>query len=150
MSDEGWTETELTALPAWTVVQAFHVVSHGLTELFGRHGLTPVQFGVLAQLDATPDLVQADLARRVLVRPQSMSAVIAGLADRGLLERRGPGGRGRPLPVRLTDDGRTLLGEASAAVRAYNQPARLGLEPYEAGMLNALLRKLIDAHRPLS
>nr|WP_225954958.1 MarR family winged helix-turn-helix transcriptional regulator [Kibdelosporangium phytohabitans] len=108
--------------------------------------MTPVQFGVLAQLAATPELLQAELARSVLIRPQSMAAVITQLVDRGLLERRGTGGRGRPVPIRLTDEGRQLLGQASAAVRRYNEPATLGLESYEAGMLNALLHKVIDAH----
>lgn len=138
-----WTTEALAELPAWTVVQAYHALARELYDLFARHGLTPVQFGVLAQLAATPDLLAAELARRVLVRPQSMAAVITDLAERGLLERQGPGGRGRPVPVRLTDEGRTVLSAAGDAMRRFNEPAALGLEPYEAGMLNALLHKLI-------
>ncbi len=146
MDERAWSADALAELPAWTVVQAYHALSRSLYKLFARHGLTPVQFGVLAQLAAVPDLLQADLARRVLIRPQSMTAVIADLVDRGLLQRQGPGGRGRPVPVRLTEEGRGVLETAGAALRAFNEPAALGLEPYEAGMVNALLHKLIDAH----
>ncbi|ALG09575.1 MarR family winged helix-turn-helix transcriptional regulator [Kibdelosporangium phytohabitans] len=146
MEEDVWTGDALGRVTAWTLVRAYHAVAHEFTKLFDEHGLTPVQFGVLAQLAATPELLQAELARSVLIRPQSMAAVITQLVDRGLLERRGTGGRGRPVPIRLTDEGRQLLGQASAAVRRYNEPATLGLESYEAGMLNALLHKVIDAH----
>ena len=144
MDEQPWTQDSLAALPAWTLVRAYHTIAHGLTGLFERHGLTPVQFGVLAQLSATPDLLQSELARRVLIRPQSMAAVITQLVDRGLLERLGEGGRGRPVPLRLTDGGDRLLRRAAADVHGFNQPASLGLADYEAGMLNALLHKVID------
>ncbi|MDT8912426.1 MarR family transcriptional regulator [Amycolatopsis sp. PS_44_ISF1] len=137
--------SELNDLPTWAVVQAYHAVSRELYELFAGHGLTPVQFGVLAQLSAAPGLTQAELARRVLIRPQSMTAVITQLAERGLLERHGPGGRGRPLPVRATEAGRALLASAEADLRAASEPAALGLATYEAGMLTALLHKLVAA-----
>ncbi|GAB3890632.1 MarR family transcriptional regulator [Kibdelosporangium lantanae] len=147
--EEPWTDEALASMPAWTLVRAYHAIAHGFTSLFEQHDLTPVQFGVLAQLSASPDLLQAELARRVLVRPQSMAAVITQMVDRGLLERTGAGGRGRRVPIRLTDQGRQVLASAGAAVREFNDPANLGLEPYEAGMLNALLHKLIDG-RPWS
>lgn len=145
MKDEPWTVEALASQPAWTLVRAYHAIAYGFTSLFEQYDLTPVQFGVLAQLSASPDLLQAELARRVLVRPQSMAVVITQMVDRGLLERCGEGGRGRRVPIRLTDQGRHVLTEAGAAVREFNEPANLGLEPYEAGMLNALLHKLIDA-----
>ncbi|MFE9581528.1 MarR family winged helix-turn-helix transcriptional regulator [Nocardia sp. NPDC006044] len=145
MDERTWTSDRLDSLPAWTLVRAYHAVAHGFTELFEQHGLTPVQFGVLAQLAAGPDLLQSELARRVLVRPQSMAAVITQLVQRGLLERRGEGGRGRPVPIRLTAAGRRTLELAGSSVLEFNDPARLGLEPYEAGMLNALLHKLIGS-----
>nr|WP_052477567.1 MarR family winged helix-turn-helix transcriptional regulator [Kibdelosporangium sp. MJ126-NF4]CEL12786.1 Transcriptional regulator, MarR family [Kibdelosporangium sp. MJ126-NF4]CTQ98472.1 Transcriptional regulator, MarR family [Kibdelosporangium sp. MJ126-NF4] len=145
MGDDEWTSEDLAVLPAWTVVQAYHALARRLYELFARHGLTPVQFGVLAQLADSPDLLQAELARRVLIRPQSMTGVIADLSERGLLRRQGPGGRGKPVPVRLTEEGRAVLKAAGVSIREFNEPAALGLETYEAGMLNALLHKLIAA-----
>ncbi|HEX7308541.1 MarR family transcriptional regulator [Lentzea sp.] len=137
------TDQALGDLPAWVVVRAYHAVVRELYDLFAAHGLTPVQFGVLAQLTESPGLLQAELARRVLVRPQSMTAVINDLVGRGLLRREGLGGRGRPVPVLITDDGRTAFAAAAAAMREFNEPANLGLAGYEAGMLTALLHKMI-------
>jgi len=44
--------------------------------------LTPTQFGVLAQLSIHPGLIQSELARRNLVRPQSVDELIRSLIDR--------------------------------------------------------------------
>ncbi|MGW5714587.1 MarR family winged helix-turn-helix transcriptional regulator [Amycolatopsis sp. NPDC003865] len=145
MTDSNRNSVALADLPAWAVVQAYHALARELYELFARHELTPVQFGVLAQLAESPGLVQAELARRVLVRPQSMTAIISDLVARDLLRREGPGGRGRPAPVRITEHGRRVLAAAAESMRDFNEPAQLGLAPYEAGMLTALLHKLIAA-----
>lgn len=147
MSEKAPDSVELNALPAWAVVQAYHALSRELYELFAGHGLTPVQFGVLAQLTESPGLLQAELARRVLVRPQSMTAIISDLVERGLLWREGTGGRGRPVPVRITVEGRNVLAVAAHAMREFNAPENLGLASYEAGMLTALLHKLTAARR---
>ncbi|MFD5827254.1 MarR family winged helix-turn-helix transcriptional regulator [Lentzea sp. NPDC060358] len=135
----------LDDLPAWAVVRAYHAVVREIYDLFAVHELTPVQFGVLAQLSGSPGLLQAELARRVLVRPQSMTAVINDLVGRGLLRREGPGGRGKPVPVRITGEGRRVFAAAATAMREFNRPANLGLADYEAGMLTALLHKMTAA-----
>ncbi|KAA0016500.1 MarR family winged helix-turn-helix transcriptional regulator [Antrihabitans cavernicola] len=147
MPDVEWSTDDLAALPAWTLVQAYHAVAQGFGEIFAEHRLTPVQFGVLAQLAATPGLTQSQLARRVLIRPQSMGELIGTLVERGLLERHGPGGRGRPVPVTLTDQGRRTLASAGDSVRAFNQPSALGMSADEAATLNALLHKLIGSRQ---
>jgi hypothetical protein len=93
-------------LPAWTLVQAYHVVARGFTAVFAEVGLTPVQFGVLAVVADTPGPTQAELARAVMVRPQSVGEIVEVLERRGLLRREGEGGRGRRRPLVLTDAGR--------------------------------------------
>lgn len=145
MADDVWDAERLASLPAWTLVQAYHVVAQGFGQLFAEHRLTAVQFGVLAQLAAEPGLTQSVLARRVLIRPQSMGELIATLVERGLLVRDGPGGRGRPVPVRMTEAGREVLRQVGMAVVAFNEPATLGLSAAEASMLNELLHKVIAA-----
>nr|WP_238356629.1 MarR family winged helix-turn-helix transcriptional regulator [Kribbella italica] len=142
-----WTADDLAGLPAWTLVQAYHSVAQGFHALFAEQRLTPVQFGVLAQLAVTPGLTQAELARRVLIRPQSMGELIGSLVERGLLLRQGPGGRGRPVPVTLTEQGQAVLEQAGSAVRAFNQPEALGMTAGEAHQLNELLHKLIASRR---
>lgn len=133
------------ALTAQNLVQTAHVVGLRFSELFAGMDLTPTQFAVLIELEGLegPEgeegLTQAELARRVLVRPQSVGVLLASLVEQGLVVRAGPGGRGRRVGIALTDAGRTALARAWPPVRAFNDPAALGLTPAQAGMLDELL-----------
>lgn len=134
---------DLDELVTWTLVRAGHHAERMLTALFAEHGLTPIQFGVLAYLATGRTFTQSELARAVLVRPQSMGEVITILIDRGLLERAGPGGRGRRTSIRLTDDGATLLMRVWPTTQRANDPDRLGLTPEEGLALNDLLHRML-------
>ncbi len=132
-------------LPLWELIQTSHVVARRFTEVFAEAGLTPTQFGVLAALADEPDLSQADLARIVLVRPQSMTHLIASLLERGLVNRQGPGGRGRRTGVQLTAAGQQALQTALPGVHALNAPATIGLDAQAAATLTQLLRTVRTA-----
>ena len=131
-------------LPAWTLVQAYHLVARGFHEIFGRAGLTPTQFGVLAELAEGGRPTQADLARVVMLRPQSMGELIESLLVRGLVERDGPGGRGRRAAITITDAGRAALAAAWPGVRDFNAPESLGLTDTEARELDRLLNRVMQ------
>ncbi|MFC8358617.1 MarR family winged helix-turn-helix transcriptional regulator [Streptomyces griseorubiginosus] len=137
-----WTEELIRSMPAWTLVQTYHAVAHRFRQLFEELGLTPTQFGVLGQLAIAPGLIQSELARRVLVRPQSIAVIITALEDRGLLTQTGPGGRGRARIVSITDAGRALLDVAIPRLIAFNSPESLGLTEDEQETLNRLLHKM--------
>jgi len=87
-------------------------------------GLSPRQFSVLAVLASTPEVTSADLARAVLTTPQSMHTLLDQLQERGLVDRGQLRGRGRPAPVRLTDDGVAVLSESAARVRELERRTR--------------------------
>lgn len=142
-----WSNEDIAALPAWTLVQAYHPVARRFSEIFAAEQLSPVQFGVLLQLEATPGISQAELARRILVRQQSMAELLSGLVERDLLRRDAGNRRGRAIPLHLTVTGRRLVERAGDAVAEFNRPQRLGLTAGEAEQLNSLLHKLIDASR---
>ena len=127
------------SLPAWHLMQTAHVVGLRFVEMFAAVDLTPTQFAILMHLDDDEGLTQAQLARRVLVRPQSMGILVTGLLARGLVGRDGPGGRGRRSGVTLTDAGREALQRAWPAVRALNTPTALGLTAAQAAMLDESL-----------
>lgn len=129
------------SFPAWTLVQASHVVARGFTAVFAQVGLTPTQFGVLANLADDPGLTQAELARRVLVRPQSLGELLVPLLERGLVSRDGPGGRGRRSGIEITDAGREAMAAALPGVREFN--AALGLDTGQLGMLDDLLHTVL-------
>ncbi|MCH1866498.1 MarR family winged helix-turn-helix transcriptional regulator [Nocardioides sp. CFH 31398] len=123
----------------WRLVQTAHLARRRFEAGFAAVGLTGSGFGVLAALADGDDLTSADLARAILVRPQSMTALVRLLEDDGLVERPGPGGRGRATPVRLTDAGRDRLRQGYAVVARLHDPAVTGLGPDAAGELARLL-----------
>jgi DNA-binding MarR family transcriptional regulator len=129
--------------PLWTLVQAAHVVARGFTAVFAEVGLTPTQFGVLAHLVDDEGLSQAELARRVLVRPQSMGELVGFLLDRGLVRREGPGGRGRRSGLVITTAGRALYEAALPGVAAFHRPESTGLSPEQLAVLEELLRTVL-------
>jgi DNA-binding MarR family transcriptional regulator len=142
-------ETPLSADDAvgWTVVRTAHVLSRRFEEVMRAFALTPAQFGVLATIAEDPGIGSGQLARKVLVTPQSVGELVASLEVSGHVVRDRAGGRGRRAGIELTPQGRTVLTEAFTAVAALNEPAVLGLEPHEAATLNALLHRVLQASR---
>ena len=114
-------------------------LERALTDTIAEHDLTTTQFGVLSLLATGADFTQSDLARAVLVRPQSVGPLITSLTERGLITRRGPGGRGRRAHFDLTTAGRHLIEHAWPRVTAVHSPARLGLDQDDVRTLDRLL-----------
>ncbi|MGO0578194.1 MarR family winged helix-turn-helix transcriptional regulator [Ornithinimicrobium panacihumi] len=127
-------------LPLWELIQTSHLVARGFRGLFAEHGLSPTQFGVLACLGDGDDFTKAELARAVLVTPQSMDPLIESLLERGLVARDGPPRRGRASGIRITPAGRDLLGQVLPAVARFNEPDRIGLTDSQARDLADHLR----------
>jgi DNA-binding MarR family transcriptional regulator len=132
----------------WTVVRTAHVLSRRFEEAMRGFALTPAQFGVLATIAEEPGVGSGQLARKVLVTPQSVGELVASLEAAGHVVRDRAGGRGRRAAIELTAQGRAVLAEAFEAVAALNEPAALGLDPDEAATLNALLHRVLQASRP--
>jgi len=137
--EEEWTDAAISALPAWTLVQAYHGVARRFWAVFSDANLGPTQFGVLACLAANPHLGQGELARRTLVTPQAIGELMVSLEERGLVERTANPGRGRSRLVRLTEAGRAALRRITPAIHRINAPESLGLSASEAAELNRLL-----------
>src|SRR3954449_4170189 len=129
----------------WTLIQASHALARHFEVLLGDLGLTPMQFGVLIQLSLRPNLGSAELARLVLVTPQSMGEVLQSLERAGLVERDRNVGPGRRITARVTEAGRAALRQATPIVEALNVPASLGLTIEERSQLNQLLHKVRTA-----
>ena len=137
------TTEQIDSLVTWTLIRAAHRVQRCLTRLFAEYGLSPTQFGVLAHLSTEQSKTQAELARAILVRPQSMAELIEGLVERGLLVRTGRRGRGRRNPVALSKAGVELFGRVWPAVEAANDLSHLGLTPVQTETLNNQLHTLL-------
>jgi DNA-binding MarR family transcriptional regulator len=80
-----------------------------LDEGIAQHGLTTLQYTTLSVLRARSGLSNAQLARRSLMTPQSMSEVLARLEQKGLIRRDPDPAHGRVIRVELTEAGREAL-----------------------------------------
>lgn len=141
------TAEELDGIVTWSVVRVSRFLGQRLAERLAAHGMNPVHFGVLAYLVIAPEMTQADLARAVLVRPQSIAPLLDGLEDRGLIHRTGNRARGRRNPVQITEDGRRALDAVWDIAIATNDLSDAGLTGHESAELNRLLLKVIRATR---
>lgn len=133
------------ALVLWELVQTSHLAVKLFRETFAAFGLTPTQFGVLLHLAEGTDLTKAQLARAVLVSPQSMDPLIETLLSAGYVERDGPARRGRAAAIRITADGLAQLAVVRPAIDALNRPERLHLEPDDIEPLVQQLRSIRNA-----
>lgn len=119
------TQHDLDRIEAWNLVRAARRAERIMTDVLRVHGLTPVQFGVLAQLAVDGALTPAALARKLGIRPQSAATLVEGMQERGLVSRAGTRGRGKANPVRLTAHGTALLDAAWSPVMDTNDVIRL-------------------------
>ena len=143
----GLTAEELDGVLTWSVVRVARFMGQRLAERLAAHGLNPIHFGVLAYLAMAPDMTQADLARSVLIRPQSIAPLLDGLEQRGLIRRTGSRTRGRRNPVQITADGRQALTAVWEVALSTNDLTDAGLTGTESTELNRLLLKIIHATR---
>ena len=104
-------------------------------------GLSLPAYTALSVLRAQNGLSNAQLARRSLVTPQSMSEVLALLVELRYVRRRAEPGHGRVLRTELTAAGRRALERCDRAVDAVERELLSDLESDEATDLrDALLR----------
>ena len=92
-------------------------------------GLTLPAYVALSVLRAQDGLSNAQLARRSLVTPQSMSEALTQLVDRGYVRRRADPDHGRII--------RTELTEAGSRARERGDPAGDEVEPEKLGAHHA-------------
>lgn len=83
--------------------------------------LSVQEYTALSVLRARPGLSNAQLARRSLVKPQSMIEILAKLESRGLVDREVDPEHGRILRAELTRSGRELLSRADPDIFAIQE-----------------------------
>lgn len=107
-------------------------------------GLTVPQYAALLALSEEPGIGGAELARRCLVTPQSMSTVLSNLQSKELIERRPHRLHRRVVETSLTDAGQALLSRADAAALTVESALDAALDGH-ATQLRDLLTVAADA-----
>lgn len=106
-------------------------------------GLSVRQFGALAHLARNPGMGSGELARLLLVKPQSMGPLVDGLAERGLVVRN-LAARGHKRRTELTQGGRSALARGYAVADRLAIEDAAGLTREDAARLNVTLLAILD------
>ncbi|PYE49918.1 MarR family winged helix-turn-helix transcriptional regulator [Deinococcus yavapaiensis] len=134
---------ERRALLVWTLLaRTYH---HALQEIEATlldHGLTVMEFDVLAHIDARSGLTQQELAGRLLVTKGNVTYQLTKLEGQHLIERHVTK---RCNHLHLTPRGRQVVHDAVVSLKALHTRQFAHLTPEEQRQLTALLRKATSA-----
>ena len=112
-----------------------------------RHELSLTESAVLARLGREGPATTAELARAEGMRPQSMSAAVATLEERGFVERKPHPSDGRQVNIALTEKGAAVRSRANNLKRAWLAQATVRLEDEERRVLaraGDILKRLLE------
>lgn len=123
------------------------IIRRALEVRLRSYGVTVLGFTALTVLAVRPGLSNAQLARRSFMTPQGMNQAVAVLAQRGFIQRLPDSDNRRRRRIELTDLGRRVVDECSAAADEYEQQLLAALEPAAREDLNRLLRTVVEANR---
>jgi DNA-binding MarR family transcriptional regulator len=108
---------------------------HALAERLEKIGVTRAEYSALAALRMKSGLSNAQLARRVLITPQSMSEVVATLERKGLLRRWNDPDHARILRAELTEPAWAVLRACDEACLEFEAQMQAELSPHERELL---------------
>lgn len=112
-----------------------------------QHELSLTESAVLARLGREGPATTAELARAEGMRPQSMSAAVATLEERGFVERKPHPSDGRQVNIALTDKGAAVRSSAKDLKRAWLAQATARLEDEDRQVLakaGDILKRLLE------
>jgi MarR family transcriptional regulator for hemolysin len=104
-----------------------------------RYGLTRAQWGVLAKLERTEGLKQAEIADLMEIQPITLTRLIDKLCDLDLIERRSDDSDRRVNRLYLTEAARPLMLKLAALRQELTQTALAGLSTADTHLLVAQL-----------
>lgn len=112
-----------------------------------QHELSLTESSVLARLGRDGPATTAELARAEGMRPQSMSAAVATLEERGLVERKPHPSDGRQMNIVLTDKGAQVRSSTKDLKRAWLAQATTRLLDEERQVLaraGGILKRMLE------
>ena len=107
---------------------------------------TRPQAGLLRLISREPGQSQQAVARRLGTPPSRLVALVDGLEQRGLIERRRNPGDRRNYALHLTAAGEQAMTDLSQVSLEHEQAIAAPLTPAERAQLSSLLGKLAAAH----
>lgn len=126
---------------AYVIKRAEHTIAQLVEERLRPHGISVAKYAVLKVLSERPDSSGAQLARRCFVTPQTMSTIVASLAEQGLVTRSAHPENLRAQQTRLTEAGRALVRRCQPDIDAVEAAFLSQLSPEDQLLLDELLRR---------
>jgi DNA-binding MarR family transcriptional regulator len=112
-----------------------------------QHELSLTEIAVLGRLGRHGPATTAELARAEGMRPQSMSAAVTALEERGLVERKPHPTDGRQMNIALTEKGAVIRNSAKDLKRAWLAQATAALDEEDRQALaraGDILKRLLE------
>jgi DNA-binding MarR family transcriptional regulator len=109
-------------------------------------GFTPPEAGLLRLISRAPGQSQQQIAAQLGTRPSRLVALVDGLEQRGLLERRRNTEDRRNYALHLTDAGRDAMAVLGRTAAAHEAAIAAPLSPAQRRQLSDLLARLAAGH----
>ncbi len=119
--------------------RAQHELHVAMDRSLRKFGATLPQYATMANLERSPGLSNAQLARQAFVTPQTMFRILSGLERRGWVARPETAEGGRARGARLTAAGRQKLSALTRATVGVEDQLMDRLSPAERSDLLKLL-----------
>lgn len=127
---------------AFLLTQLGTHAAQAFAQRIGELDLTPPQTGLLRAIAGAPGSSQQALADRLGTPATRLVALVDGLEERGLVERRRNPADRRLHAVHLTDAGTALLEDIGRVAREHDDDLLAALDPGERARLRELLAKV--------
>ena len=101
--------------------QTFILLDDGDRRLFGQYNLSPTRYYALLHILEKPGLSSSELSERLLCDKSNVTRIVKGLENNGHILRKPHETDGRTLRLYLTEKGKSICTEVSAAHQTYNE-----------------------------
>ncbi len=132
----------LESLLGYNARRAALVIIERFLDRMSVYGLRPVDFSTLSLVAHNPGITSRQLCAALGILPPNLVRIVADLDKRGLVQRKPHPTDGRAIGLHLSVEGRKMMREAEATVRALEDSASSRLTAEERLTLMSLLQKI--------
>ena len=132
----------LESLLGYNARRAALVIIATFLDRMSVYGLRPVDFSTLSLVAHNPGITSRQLCAELGILPPNLVRIVADLDKRGLVQRKPHPTDGRAIGLHLSVEGRKMMREAEATVRALEDSAASRLTAEERLTLMSLLQKV--------
>ncbi|GAB7522101.1 MarR family winged helix-turn-helix transcriptional regulator [Paraburkholderia sp. 2C] len=145
-----WRHTALDARPGFLIRRLHQIHVALFIEECAPEGITPVQYSILTALDQLGPSEQIALSNAVGLDRANTADVIARLAERRFIQRRGSRTDKRKKVAELTDVGRALLARLETGVERAHERTLAALPAKDRKQFIEYLVRLVETNNELS